>query len=678
MNIENHGGQTGRTSRLNTIVLAAFGTLHRAGAAHLPVLFVLCGLCAVAFYPRMALASGTPSPSGTEVPSAAEITDSQGNTWTLLSNGDIDKNGARDNSSWNVSLLLFYQGVLYQQTKSHAWYSFNGHHWAPYTGGNPETSPHPSHPVAPPTVRTPVPVSGLAQRSITEFGVQCNGTDQYANVQNAFNAAANDAFELVVDCPVTIHTARLPNRTVFIGSGTTVSFTSAGTFYVDNVLQPAFAIMNSSNIKLYDWSIVYTGSLGVALPDHTGNIFNDETATAWLNQNRHINFNTASSGQHSMWQDTYNTGGMFFIVGDDSNILFSGFHIVAETVLKAAGASPLPVSAAAGFVPCVFTFGSNWKGGSAGSPIEGYKDQTMTSSNATGPTLLTFENITLDGTIMGFVGSGITNSTFTNITSIHYSDVQDVNGNHIGGDIDPSNNGPWTPPPHLFYLVNDTLATPVRANANLTFTNIEDATFDSEGRAITYDRIHQTNPDRVGGPRDTVAILKRDNRPQSGYALSMKLMCGVSAATAAQGTNGGCLIENYRSYRPDGFLAVSNMNNVTFENVTATFDSNYTDGLPMYRPGLWFPGGYSNLTFKNVKLTDVAAHPLNEPIGYSEDYSGLHFVDVDAGTNSTGVLIYVAAAPEQGVHLYDNNHGQTADSTRYYYVGTDDPIFVAP
>jgi hypothetical protein len=325
-------------------------------------------------------------------------------------------------------------------------------------------------------------------------------------VQKAFDAAANNAFELIVECPVTIHTARLLDKTVFIGSGTTVSFTSAGVFYVDNVLQPAFAIMNSSNIALLDWKIVYTGSLGVALADYTGYKFNDVTATSWLSSNRNMVF---ARGEHSQWQDTYNTGGMFYIVGEDSNVIFSGFHITAKTVLEAGGKSQLPVSAAAGFVPCVFTFGTNWKSGTAGHPNVIRDGEPLTSKNGASPTDLTFENITLDGTIMGFVGSAISNSRFTNITSIHYSDVQDAEGHHIGGDIDPSNNSPWTPPPHLFYFINWISTSEVVANANLAFTNINDANRDAAGKSIVFDSEHTMNPNRVGGPRDTVVMRFR-------------------------------------------------------------------------------------------------------------------------------------------------------------------------
>jgi hypothetical protein len=118
-------------------------------------------------------------------------------------------------------------------------------------------------------------------------------------------------------------------------------------------------------------------------------------------------------------------------------------------------------------------------------------------------------------------------------------------------------------------------------------------------------------------------------------------MCGISSENAARRVNGGCTVNNYTSYRPDGFLAVSDLNNVTFQNVKATFDSNYTDGLPMYRPGIWFPGNYSNLTFKNMVLTDVAAHALTAPIGYSKRFYGLTFEPIDPATNSTGVIINV-------------------------------------
>ena len=312
--------------------------------------------------------------------------------------------------------------------------------------------------------------------------------------------------------------------------------------------------------------------------------------------------------------------------------------------------------------------GSNWKSGTAASPHIIASGERMSPQNAAAPSHLTFENVTLDGTIMGFVGSAITDSSFSNITEIHYSDVQDASGNHIGGDLEPTNNAPWTPPPHLFYLVNNVEASPVMPNANLTFTNINDANLNAAGQAIAYDRTHTTNPNRVGGPRDTAAILKAANRGESGYALSLKLMCGISAATPGAAVNGGCVINNYTSHRPDGFMAVQDLSNVTFNDIKATFDSNYTDGLAMYRPGIWFPGPYSGVTFENVTLTDVAAKPLNEPIGYSEGYYGLRFDNVS---------VYVNAMPT-GVDLYDNNLGQAADSTRYYYVGANSPIKVTP
>jgi hypothetical protein len=100
----------------------------------------------------------TTSANGTNIPSAASITDGSGNVWTLA-NGLIYENGVKDPSSVNVSLLLWYGGILYQcgtggqffvRTWVHVWvvcsdpriavaatagtfYGTNGHYNYPFT-----------------------------------------------------------------------------------------------------------------------------------------------------------------------------------------------------------------------------------------------------------------------------------------------------------------------------------------------------------------------------------------------------------------------------------------------------------------------------------------------------------------------------------------------------------------
>jgi hypothetical protein len=54
------------------------------------------------------------SADGTVIPSASSIVDKLLNVWTL-NNGFIYKNGVKDKDSYNVSLLLWYGGMIYQR-----------------------------------------------------------------------------------------------------------------------------------------------------------------------------------------------------------------------------------------------------------------------------------------------------------------------------------------------------------------------------------------------------------------------------------------------------------------------------------------------------------------------------------------------------------------------------------
>jgi hypothetical protein len=62
------------------------------------------------------------SPDGTTIPSAPSITDNGGNVWTV-SGGVIYRNGATVGDTYNVSLLLWYGGVVYHVGTGGAWYA---------------------------------------------------------------------------------------------------------------------------------------------------------------------------------------------------------------------------------------------------------------------------------------------------------------------------------------------------------------------------------------------------------------------------------------------------------------------------------------------------------------------------------------------------------------------------
>jgi hypothetical protein len=192
-----------------------------------------------------------------------------------------------------------------------------------------------------------------------------------------------------------------------------------------------------------------------------------------------------------------------------------------------------------------------------------------TTAYAAVPQGLEFINIQLDGIYMGWQGN-LQDSVFEFIRSLRYGDLEDANGNNVGGI------GKWFPPPHLFYI-NTHAADPGLDNIDLQLSNVTDS-----------------GP-RIGVARDT----NSDNL--SGYANSLKLGCT------------DCSVTNYTSLRPDGFMDVLPASNLTVNGVTGTFDSAFLNNL--YPAALRFPEtGYSGVTFENVSLHDSAAATLQGPI----------------------------------------------------------------
>jgi hypothetical protein len=88
---------------------------------------------------------GAPSPSGayleTSGPTEAQLTDNQGNAWTLPASGQASVNGASAGSTV-LNLLLYYNGVIYG--RGNQWYSHASGIWVVYYAGDPRYSGAPS------------------------------------------------------------------------------------------------------------------------------------------------------------------------------------------------------------------------------------------------------------------------------------------------------------------------------------------------------------------------------------------------------------------------------------------------------------------------------------------------------------------------------------------------------
>lgn len=401
--------------------------------------------------------------------------------------------------------------------------------------------------------------------------VSCTGTtDDTAGLRTALAAARHAAFTLVVDCPVTLKIGMDIARPIFIDDGTTVEFGAAGRLTIDNVFIPAFVIANSTDVILSGWNIEYDASLPVNpkvngyeesgkfvsnAATQPGNAFNDMSLTSWLTANRGLVFDASHGLVRSSWSGGTNMCAVFLISGDSSNVRVTDMHI---SVPAGAGGDR--------FVPVVFALDANYKS----------RQSVTTQTPLTGqyfaiPHDLTFSNVVLDGTYMGWVGNA-RNAAFSNIQSHRYGDLQDAKGDQVGG-VEK-----WFSPPHLFYLGSSATTDAALMNSNIQITNVVD-----------------------DGPRIGVARDKGGGDSISGYALSLKISCVT------------CTVDSYRSSRPDGFLDVLASNGLTISNVTATYDSSFLNHL---YPGWRFPSApYKNMLFKNIVLTDSAASSIQQPIG---------------------------------------------------------------
>jgi hypothetical protein len=425
---------------------------------------------------------------------------------------------------------------------------------------------------APPTV----------EKSIASW-VSCDGTtDDTEGVAHAFAAARHSAFTLIVDCPVRLHIGVDIARTIFIDSGTNVTFTGAGKFTVDNVFHPAFAIANSNDIVLTNWNVEYDASLPVNWKtgsfQNAGQLvasasdappaaaFSYTSMTKWLAANRAVNFKAVQGDVSSIWVGPTNTSAVFFVTGDTFNVTVTGMRLYAP-----------PAAGADRFVPMAFSLSANYKGNQSVTSAT-----PQTAEYVAIPHNLTFSDMDFDGIYMGWQGNA-QNVVFDKIRSHRYADLQDAKGGNVGGV------GKWFAPPHLFYLNYHVDGDPALFNKNIRIHDVVDA-----------------------GPRLGAARDKGGADTISGYALSLKLGCV------------DCSVDTYTSNRPDGFMDVLASNGLTVSNVTATYDSAFLNNL---FTGLRFPQTpYKDVAFDNVTVTDTAPLSVRMPVGSASQASNENIV----------------------------------------------------
>jgi len=409
-------------------------------------------------------------------------------------------------------------------------------------------------------------------------GVDPTGTtDSRTAVASALATVAGTTKTLIWDCPIYINIGTNVNAPIFVASNTNVTFTASGLLYADGIGLPVFVWMNVHDCHWTNVRYQYCAGLapsanGIgdafsfgqlqATGGATGgpapvaaSTFNDTVLTAYLTS---TGANVFTNGGRALYSGSTNAACAFYIGGQTTRLYFTGDACRAYV--------PDGVKAAY-FIPVVFSFFVQWNVGLAINAVS----FPIIPANFTTPTEIYFNNWTLDGTMMGFMGSASVWQS-NNLVSLRYSDFQDASDGGIGGG-----GGHFWAPPHLVYVIGGSQSVCTRM-----FNTVDWG-------------IYVGNATR----RST----------SSGSILSLKCETGNNL-----------IVDGYVSLRPDGWTDMEYFADTTpgsvIRNVYVEFNS---QTLIASGPAIWasrFPGPSgptAQLVMENITIIDTAVAPQAFP-----------------------------------------------------------------
>ncbi len=260
------------------------------------------------------------------------------------------------------------------------------------------------------------------------------------NSRAAFNTAiqgiaAGQAF--IVDCIFWVSVTTDVTAPIFLPPGISIRFEPGCYIITDNMLLPLFVICNSPNITFEDYSVEYIGTPGVTVIDYQNPAIPAFPVVAQFNDSSNATYPTAGIKYYMQqsWGNTF-TGAGSSVYPSNTNacaqILISG--TANNLTFKGVTSSWVPAGApACNFIPVFMSGYSQWNPGIAvTSAMQSAGTNASNTASWTLPNNVDIEYLKLDGFCMGVVG------TFTNLTIhdhefIRYSDLQDANGNNVGG-----------------------------------------------------------------------------------------------------------------------------------------------------------------------------------------------------------------------------------------------------
>lgn len=297
----------------------------------------------------------------------------------------------------------------------------------------------------------------------TQPGIFAGGvTDSRNGLNTAIQTAAATNKPLVIDCILRVTIGTDITKAIFLPPSASIFFMPGCYIITDHVLVPLFVMCNSSNVTFYNYNVQYVGTFGVTAIDQQNPAsaingvlasFNDTTVKTYMGANWG---NTFSGSGSSIFPSATNACAQILISGQAKNINFLG-----KT------RAWVPVGApACNFIPCFISCYAQW-----------LPNQLITSalqasapipSTAAVPDHILIEDLEIDGCYMGIVGTA-THVQVNNCRSIRYSDIQDANGNNVGGQN---------------YNAVILASTPVTGNTTITFSS--PWTYSSKTYTVTF------------------------------------------------------------------------------------------------------------------------------------------------------------------------------------------------
>ncbi len=405
------------------------------------------------------------------------------------------------------------------------------------------------------------------------FGAVMDGvTDDRAAFVETLAYADSLGLKVLVDKDIFLDVEETGTKSIFLEDNTWIEGADDARIIINNLYSPAFIIALTKNITLKNLTFLYDQSydstFGWNISMHNENQY--QLANYLTN---HHNIIFQSSFPVSRSPISYRAA--LFIAGGE-NLNFDNI------TLKSKGET------ADKFIQWAIKFKEEF---SANQTI--VNDSGITQV----PNSIILNNITLDGIIMGIQGI-VEDFHSLGLKSFRYSDVQDYNGNNIGGK--GIGGDFWMPPPHLFYLNSD-------SSINYKTKNVEIINTVDYGNYIGAESVRGIN----------------------GYCHSLKLVDEIEDIT----------VENYYSYRRDGLGDWGNITNGIFNNIYAESKLDIFNPLHKFN-SLRFVGDLTNVNITNLTLKDISekltVYPLDHLWGNNVTMDGVDVYVNELGNTGGG------------------------------------------